>query len=167
MATRHARHHSSARSDAKRHAVTHLVKEQHYPEKLLELKCACALQLATMQGAPRRSRFFNERSFDPEFAIRGLSLDTRRAVLLKLTFLNAVTSGARAQGRGDVDGDASGAPQLNSPCAPRVGTAHLGHRCLSAEEVERLYGSHITTSELARHSLSCAESAPLVHSLPL
>lgn len=62
-----------------RSAAEHLVKEYHYPDKLLE------------------------RQFDPDFAIRGLLFDTRNGILMKSTFLSTVLSGAAFLGRQQVD----------------------------------------------------------------
>jgi hypothetical protein len=48
-------------------AVCHLVSARHYPESILDLK------------------------YDPDFLIRGVSLDTHRGVVCKLTFLHSIT----------------------------------------------------------------------------
>jgi|APGre2960657444_1045066.scaffolds.fasta_scaffold00626_4 HAD superfamily 5'-nucleotidase-like hydrolase len=91
-------------------AAAHLVREQHYPEALLNLR------------------------YDG-FAVRGLSLDTRRGVLMKLNFLNGVASG----------------------------TAHLGRRCLSDQEVVHMYGSmHVSNAEMRSHFRQLVDPLTLV-----
>ena len=76
-----------------------------------------------------------EKVFDPNFAIRGLHFDLRRGILLKLTFLGDVVSGA----------------------------AYLGRRSLDDSVLEQIYpGMHIPQSELAQHFKHYVEPGALV-----
>jgi HAD superfamily 5'-nucleotidase-like hydrolase len=88
-----------------------LVHELHYPPLLLE------------------------KTYDPSFAIRGLHFDLRSGILLKLTFLGDVVSGA----------------------------AYLGRRPLDDAALERIYpGMHIPQAELQSHFKHYVEPCALV-----
>ena len=118
--------------------------------------------------------------YEPDFLIRGLSLDTHRGIVCKLTFLHTITpseSTASARRGGSLGNVACtafvsrGASSAAGPPPLRVrriayccaGTAFFGRRCLSTAEVTRIYGGlHVSTPELVRGGIATYETLLVV-----
>ena len=82
-------------------AAAHLVSARHYPDSILRL------------------------AYEPDFLIRGVSLDTHRGVLMKLTFLHQITPSESPPQRHPLsDPDAAASLTFSAGAVVRGAAAH-------------------------------------------
>ena len=119
-------------------AVEHLVQQRHYPDSILHLKCVPPRAPDIGTSCAARSCAVGARRYDPDFLIRGVSLDTHRGIVVKLTCLHTVTpseptSARRGAPLGDVAGVARGA---SAGGRPRRGSARRAQHDAAAASAQ-------------------------------